>query len=105
MNGLTAKRAAMNMYGNDSLAQGEGINAMNKGIDAANAFQGQQYDPATMMSHLAAGLSAMQAPMQNFQTYASTIYGQPQVPTGPSPLQDILAIADTGSKFLRPPKT
>jgi hypothetical protein len=95
MNGMAAQRAAMNMYGNSSLAQGDGINAMNRGIDAANAFRGQQFDPSTMMSHLAAALSAMQAPMQNMQSYASTIYGQPQVPTGPSPLQDVLSVAQT----------
>jgi len=92
MNSLMAQRSAMNMYGNGALAQGMGINAMNKGIDASNAFMGQQYDPAALMNRMAAGLSAMQQPLQNMQSLGGLIYGQPPVPVGKSGL-DYLAQA------------
>jgi hypothetical protein len=92
MNALMANRSAMNMFGNQSLAQGMGINAMNKGIDAGNAYMGEQYDPAMLMNRMAAGLNAMQMPLQDMQSLASTIYGQPQVPVGKSGL-DVLGQA------------
>lgn len=92
MNSLMASRAAMNMYGNSSLAQGVGINAANKGFDASNEFMGQQYDPATLMNHLAAALGQMQTPIQNMSNLASTIYGQPTVPLGPGPLDWIATL-------------
>jgi hypothetical protein len=92
LNGMMSNRAAMNMYGNGALAQGAGINAMNKGMDASNAFMGQQYDPATQMQRMSSGLSAMQTPLQNMQSLAGIVYQQPPVPVGKSGL-DYLAQA------------
>ena len=97
LNSLMANHAAMNMYGNSSLAQGAGINAMNKGMDASNAFMAQQYNPANRLQQLSAGLGAMQQPLQNMGQLSSIIYGQPQVPVGKSGLDYIAQFAGTHS--------
>ena len=86
MNGMMANRAAMNTYGNGALAQGAGINAMNKGMEAGNAYMGQQYDPNAIMQRMGSGLGMMQQPIQNMQTLGNIVYGQPPVPVGKSGL-------------------
>jgi hypothetical protein len=100
MSGLMANHAGMNLYGNQSLAQGMGINAMNQGINASNAYTAQQYDPNTQMQHMATALGAMQTPIQNMGQMANIVYGQPQVPVGKSGLDYVMQAAGlyAGSK-------
>ena len=93
LNSMMANRAAMNMYGNGALAQGAGINAMNKGMDAANAYSSQQYNPATQMQQMSSALGAMQQPLQNMDQLSHVIYGQPQVPVGKSGLDYVAQFA------------
>jgi hypothetical protein len=97
LNSLLANHAAMNMYGNGALAQASGINAMNKAMDTSNAFMGQQYDPTTVMNHMASALGYMQTPLQNMSTLASTVYGAPQITPGKGALDYALDIGNTAA--------
>lgn len=99
MSGQKATRTAMNLYGNSSLAQGAGIDSMNKGMDMANQFMAQQMSPEEQMKRLTMALQGAQQPLSDMLQLGGLIHGQPQVPVGKSAL-DYLSAAVGMSKDL-----
>lgn len=93
MSGQQAAHTAMGLFGNGSLAQGAGIDAMNKGMDTANQFMAQQMSPEEQMKRLLMALQGAQQPFSNMLQLGGLIHGQPQVPVGKSGLDYLMNAA------------